>query len=341
LYFGSLMTYWECRNARRTEDLPAKQLDLPFAAILRKFGSRTGPSMSGRIDSVQSAADEDLTYAPQNETELDKFEERWADLVEFYTAREMTYPEKDRLVAISGIMALITAETGQQFVYGLLVSRLVTELLWWQWCDCHGDIEKLPERTTKHTKVPTWSWGSTTGRISPFRSSRYLRVNRRDPWRLKATCTLSYAEQTSLPASSASTTEPVCVVTFSSFLFEACVLSRVDLRHYNWKLEVVGQTGYNSWIIFEAQIWPDEPLQQGMSVWLLELADIDALEGFARPFAGLAIVPVATPQTTDQWKRVGYFEMSRPQPLATPSDSQRARAWRTALNHKVKCIHLV
>lgn len=327
--------------ARRTEDLPGKQLDLPFAAILRKFGSRTDPSMSGRIDGVQSAADEDLFHAPQNETEMDKFEERWADLVEFYTAREMAYPEKDRLVAASGMMSSITAETGQRFVHGLLVSRLVTELLWWQWCDCNGDNTKLPKRTSTQTNAPSWSWGSTTGRISPFRSSRYMQVNRRDSWRFDATCALSGTGQNSLIGSTTSATEHVCVITFSTPLLEACILSRIDLRHYNWKAEAVGQIGWDSWLTFEAQIWPDEPVQEDMSIWLLRVASRDPTEGSARPFAGLVVVPLAAQQTAGLWKRIGYFEGYRPHRLAHASEPQRARAWRTVLNNEVRRIELV
>lgn len=341
LYFGSLMIYWECRKARRTEDLPDKQLDLPFAAVLRKFRSRTDSSVNGVIDGVQSAADEDLFHAPENEMDMAKFEERWADLVEFYTAREMTYPQNDRITALSGMMSSITAETGQRFVHGLLVSQLVTELLWWQWCDCNGDVTKLPVRTARRVNAPTWSWGSTTGRISPFRSSRYLQLNRREPWRVEATCAISCTEQNSLIAPTTPTSEHVCAITFSTPLLEACISSRIDLRHYNWKAEAVGQIGENSWLIFEAQIWPDEPVQEDMTVWLLRVASLDPGKRSTRLFAGLAVVPLATQETNDLWKRIGYFQIYHLDRLIDVSERQRGQGLRTALNNGVRCIKLV
>lgn len=342
LYFGSLMTYWECRKARRAEDMPDEQLDLPFAAVLRKFGSRTDPSMEGRIDRVQSAADEDLFHAPVNEMEMDKFEERWADLVEFYTACKMSKPENDRLVAISGMMSSITAETGQRFTHGLLVSRLVTELQWWQWCDCRGDVTRFPVRTARQANIPTWSWGSTLGRISPFRSSRYLRLSRRDPWRIEANCTLSGSEPNSPIAPAPSGSELVCAdITFSTPLLEACISSRIDLRHYNWKAEAVGSLGPNSWVVFEAQIWPDEPVHENMPVWLLRMASLDPNTESKRFFTGLVVVPLDAKGTTDLWKRIGYFEMYRPNHLMNPSERQREQASRTALNSGSRCIKLV
>jgi len=132
IYFGSLMLYWECLSTRFAEHTQDRDLDLPFATVMWKFGSRGAQSAPGRIERIVASASEkeDLWKPPIDERSLGKFQERWADMIEFYTKCEMTYPEKDRLVAITGMMRSITERTGQHFVHGLIVSHLPTVLPW-------------------------------------------------------------------------------------------------------------------------------------------------------------------------------------------------------------------
>lgn len=254
LYYGSLMIYWECLTMCCKESLPTTQLDLAFTKELRKFGSCSAGVMDG------------LWQPPEAGTEMENFEQRWANLVQFYTKCHMTYAS-DRLVAISGMMNTMSQRTHLNFVYGLLRIQLATELLWWQWVDCKGEEMIVPER---NANAPTWSWGSVKGRIEPFRCNRWLGPSRL-PWQIEADVSIIEGESETLVGyKSDDKHSKICRVEFTTPLLEATIVRRLDLRHYNWNIQAVASTGPNSFLKLSVQMWADEPMCEGKIVWLCQ-----------------------------------------------------------------------
>lgn len=354
LYFGSIMIYWECRKMRRAEQHPCEELDLPWPSNLRKLGSRSSASISttDRMDfiSENAAGEEDLWHAPYTKFEKDGFQERWADLVEHYTACGMTYPEKDRLMAISGIISSIATRTREKFVHGLLESRLASELLWWQWTDCNGDNEIAPVRTGPLVTAPTWSWGSVVGRIQPCYCRRFLGISRRDGWEVEIRA--SVEKEPPLPLLGnvdQSCKNQSCRIDFQAPIAEAYVESRIDLRHYCWSVGAVINTGDESFLKFDAQFWPDEPVEEGMAVWLLRCTISEATESQPITYhAGLVIVPIGDGWNSGNgktyWKRIGYWQTFAdvvPIEISSVSKKQREAAWRMAINVMHKHLYLI
>lgn len=281
---------------------------------------------------------------PNVESDTEKFEERWADMVEYYTKCEMTHPSQDRLVAISGMMSSISERTRQVFVHGLLKSRLATELLWLQWVDCHGDDAKQPKRTGTETNAPTWSWGSVIGRISPFWARRLISVQRRQPWLIELDASLERTAPAAIQAVSGVAINPVCKVEFQAPIVEATCQARLDLRHYRWKVQGICQTGPDSFLEITAYFWPDEAVNEGMAVWLLRGAVlVTSDQQKATQHAGLVVVPTSASNVASAyWKRIGYWQtFTEIKPLTHPSEAEKQMAMRTVLNHRMKTMLLV
>jgi Heterokaryon incompatibility protein (HET) len=93
---------------------------------------------------------------------LDKL---WRELIEAYSGRHLTFPEKDRILALAGVaeefkMALNHRSSGQgsdpvdlKYGYGLWLRDIHRGLLWEMEPDSSGATEKLEN-------MPTWSWAS-------------------------------------------------------------------------------------------------------------------------------------------------------------------------------------
>lgn len=346
LHFGSLMVYWECRKVRRAEHHPYKDLGLPYDANLRKLGTRAETSTkTGSIDTITegSAGEQDLWYSPRTEADVEAYQDRWADLVEYYTSCALRYPTKDRMAAFAGIIDSVLSEARQELVHGLLVSRLTTELLWWQWVDCNGDLEKTPERTGPRVNAPTWSWGSVTGRIQPIWSRRYFGVERRLAWKIEVEASLDESNALRPPHVEGSGT--ICKLNFSAPMLEATVGERQGTRYYSWSSQVVGDMGNENYFIMHATLWPDEGFEKGTVIWLLRCAVL--VEDDTVMFEGLVLAPLEDGwrdgETPRWWRRVGYWQTNGLQriPAASVSPQQMEAARRTCLNGGCNAVFLL
>ncbi|KAF2647883.1 HET-domain-containing protein, partial [Lophiostoma macrostomum CBS 122681] len=88
---------------------------------------------------------------------------RWYDLVSAYSGRSITY-RSDKLVALSGLVDLIQANTNLEYVAGLWKTTLALDLLW---ISCQPVQQRSKERI-----APSWSWASAEGRIKSILATR-------------------------------------------------------------------------------------------------------------------------------------------------------------------------
>jgi hypothetical protein len=111
-----------------------------------------------------------LTLKPFVNLDVDRLQDLWWDIVEAYSALELSFPEKDRLLALSGIAAEFSVARGktgainhgrenpsrplniEAYVSGLWFGDIHRGLLWQQ---------KGPAGTKiRAVGMPTWSWTS-------------------------------------------------------------------------------------------------------------------------------------------------------------------------------------
>ncbi|KAI4200989.1 MAG: hypothetical protein LQ350_003558 [Teloschistes chrysophthalmus] len=78
----------------------------------------------------------------------------WGEVVAKYTAGDLTYPAKDKLMAISAIAKKLC--NGDTYLAGLWRDRLPEQLLWTTALGCHR---------ADSWRAPSWSWASLDGRI--------------------------------------------------------------------------------------------------------------------------------------------------------------------------------
>jgi hypothetical protein len=84
--------------------------------------------------------------------------ERWYDLVQGYTSRDLTF-ETDKLPAISGLAEKIRQVTGDEYLAGLWKNDLATSLCW-------GRRYFVYHTRPSAYLAPSWSWASTQGAVT-------------------------------------------------------------------------------------------------------------------------------------------------------------------------------
>ncbi|KAK8120171.1 HET-domain-containing protein [Apiospora kogelbergensis] len=82
----------------------------------------------------------------------------WYNIVEAYTRRSLTV-EKDKLVALAGVIERISKMTGFTNVAGLWIDDFADGLLWYM------PSKELRRRRLEHPQGPSWSWASWDGPI--------------------------------------------------------------------------------------------------------------------------------------------------------------------------------
>ncbi|KAL8335263.1 hypothetical protein RB598_009453 [Gaeumannomyces tritici] len=123
-----------------------------------------GAALRGRVASDEFAlkALVDFSTAGQEHGRL------WWDLVETYSALELSFPAKDRLLALSGVLAEFSLARRAQlatpghdlYASGLWLSNLHQSLLWQQ------KHRPLPGATARIRNMPSWSWASFQGPVT-------------------------------------------------------------------------------------------------------------------------------------------------------------------------------
>lgn len=93
----------------------------------------------------------------------------WGRIVRRYSASDLTYPEKDKLIAIAGLAR--KCGQAQNYLAGLWKSTLPWQLLWKP--TGHRDAVRI-------AGIPSWSWASLSGQVQLHAGLRYPHKNSKD-----------------------------------------------------------------------------------------------------------------------------------------------------------------
>lgn len=138
LHFSKQQTFWECLELRACEGFPA------------------GIPRRNDIGSKKLSLDP-YSVMPSKSIPEPKFppaQRLWDEIVESYSATELTYPEKDKLAALSGVAKSIGMDS--EYLAGIWKDNLAVHLLWKGW--------EL-DRPLKY-QAPSWSWAAVNGRVN-------------------------------------------------------------------------------------------------------------------------------------------------------------------------------
>ncbi|KAL8397220.1 hypothetical protein RB594_004077 [Gaeumannomyces avenae] len=147
VYFAELGVYLECQSGQ------------PRNSYGERLAWPAGRAASGEF--VLKAL-VDFSTAGQEHGRL------WWDLVETYSALELSFPAKDRLLALSGVLAEFSLARRAQlatpghdlYASGLWLSNLHQSLLWQQ------KHRPLPGAIARVRNMPSWSWASFHGPVT-------------------------------------------------------------------------------------------------------------------------------------------------------------------------------
>lgn len=153
LHFGRDRLYWQCPTQKASEDCP---LELQV--------NRT------RYDKADSPEDEDDDkhfFGPPG----------WASIVHKYSRCNLSFPAKDKLVAISGIAKKYGIE--DDYLAGLWRQDLLLQLTWRAFTGI-GRASKNIERPWQYQyQAPSWSWASVNREIKyGWRESTLTRIQK-------------------------------------------------------------------------------------------------------------------------------------------------------------------
>ena len=90
----------------------------------------------------------------------------WMNVVRSYSQKQLTYPDKDKLVALGGIAETIKLHPGDGYAAGIFCSGMPMGLLW----VVDRDAQRARQETTSGYQVPHWNslsvdWASCDGII--------------------------------------------------------------------------------------------------------------------------------------------------------------------------------
>ncbi|KAI1266116.1 heterokaryon incompatibility protein-domain-containing protein [Xylariaceae sp. FL1019] len=139
IHFTSTQVYWECWASQVGENL-----DMLYPGVVKHEAYPQVFAPGGRC--------QDGTGLPTLPTPR-----QWWHLVTAYTSCGLTY-QKDKLVAIEGLIRRISQHTGHRAIAGIFEDVLHAGLLW---SACDEPLEKITE-----IQAPSWSWASRKGRIN-------------------------------------------------------------------------------------------------------------------------------------------------------------------------------
>ena len=150
LHYTEYQMAWECLSLQAHEIYPG---GIPHRKTIK---------VSISSISIQNTIDYLPTLPP---TELYQLYEK---IVENYSGAALTYPFKDKLLAISGLAKSIGIE--DKYVAGLWLKRFPYELLW--------RTGRGPHQRPSEYQAPSWSWASLNGsvEINPLGWNKILRA---------------------------------------------------------------------------------------------------------------------------------------------------------------------
>lgn len=154
LHFGLDQIFWECDELpNASETFP---LGLPDLNPLNDGVARFNIVPSSSIQEYRKGRPLD---------DSDGLESNWYQIVENYSALELTRPVEDKFVALAGIASRTAALLGDSYVAGMFRKDLSRALLW-RIVDTGLECGRRSKRWTGPYIAPSWSWASIDGRVS-------------------------------------------------------------------------------------------------------------------------------------------------------------------------------
>lgn len=96
-----------------------------------------------------------LTFkALRDKDELSRYLHLWPEIVQRYTRTELTYPDRDKLTALSGLAQFLGRR--EDYFAGLWIQQLPYTLAW---------RAESPTSPPAHYQAPSWSWASINGNV--------------------------------------------------------------------------------------------------------------------------------------------------------------------------------
>lgn len=155
--------YWQCHESAATESYPVgwpkssieRLINDPFWSLspsqsLLRNVIRRGPDRT----TGSSSHHDDLVPRPRRPV---TYQERWFSALSSYNAAKLTYPGKDKILAIDGIGMRLAELSHDAYSRGILAKTMPYALLW--------ENKEPPTRDplTDHTnglQYPSWHWAS-------------------------------------------------------------------------------------------------------------------------------------------------------------------------------------
>ncbi|GME61995.1 heterokaryon incompatibility protein [Neofusicoccum parvum] len=138
LHYSSLGVFWECDKLRRSELVPDHSTSRQFAGLLQQLSTTS------------------------HETPSSEWHRHWASLIKDYSERQLTYPDRDKLAALSGVAKAFQFQLHDEaYVAGLWNDKedLLRNLMW-------SAVKKTPRPAKPIYRAPSWSWASLDAPVS-------------------------------------------------------------------------------------------------------------------------------------------------------------------------------
>lgn len=156
LHFLGNELAWQCSRKTACESHIESKQELPWD------DNDSTSSLSSSLINYGKIMFPQPVREPSSENHLQQYQKQvivcWNRIVSLYSGAELTFEQRDKLVAISGLARAIYDDFGQ-YVYGLWKFYLPDQLLW---AVHHTRNTKNRDRL----KFPTWSWASLAGKVS-------------------------------------------------------------------------------------------------------------------------------------------------------------------------------
>ncbi|KAJ4385432.1 hypothetical protein N0V93_009860 [Gnomoniopsis smithogilvyi] len=157
LALGQGEVFWDCLELREASE---------------SFPLGLAPSVSA----VLGAAQLEITI-PTTKLPLHEFYSHWQRVLDNYTPRNITYVEKDKLIALGAVASRMCRVQNDVYIAGHFLSTLPYSLLWRlhntndgeKWSGTNG--KRVPSSTAS-INTPSWSWASIDGPVRHYTGSQ-------------------------------------------------------------------------------------------------------------------------------------------------------------------------
>lgn len=170
LHFGKDRIYWECSNLKTNEAFhinhagsleprppkPGRTKAIPLISP-DEFSNPSIFELSRRLES-DALTDTELALERTRE---------WCRIIQEYSSLELSFPDKDKLVALAGIaqhFGTLNLRSPDQYHAGLFREDLPLGLLWHIRRSGYGSAPAPPP--VSRSRAPSWSWANANSAVS-------------------------------------------------------------------------------------------------------------------------------------------------------------------------------